>query len=382
MIDTVENYWEQSQLDDFVNRASKDARENFISCFSDYHNIENTKIELHSSGSNALETLLKKRNDDRTTVLVSAFTCNKVKNAIIKSGYKISTYDFSGMPGKIDWSEVSELIHDDISILIVTHLFGIPVDFSDIKADCEKSNVSIIEDCAHTLGGKIGNEIVGTIGDAAIFSFNYDKPISLCWGGISIVNNSGQFTRNVVSNYNLSTIEEELEQLRFHKKWLIKRIQGQKYSGTLIYRIYKNIFHRYWKNKLMPLETIGLIQSELGQWSLSNFDKIKKIRNSNAEYILSHYKGESWYMSPDIEPSFLKLKLGIKSNRKLENIINQFNENEIRAGVYNWPYIIEDKESSKHLIARMASQNWIDVPIHQNLSEKDLEKICKILSDI
>ena len=53
----------------------------------------------------------------------------------------------------------------------------------------KKHKVFVIEDCAHALGAVYKGKKVGTIGDAAFFSFGRDKIISSVFGGAAIAKN-------------------------------------------------------------------------------------------------------------------------------------------------------------------------------------------------
>jgi len=50
-----------------------------------------------------------------------------------------------------------------------------------------RHNLRVIEDCAHTLGATYDGRPVGTLGDAAIFSFQTLKPLNLYGGGLALV---------------------------------------------------------------------------------------------------------------------------------------------------------------------------------------------------
>ena len=64
----------------------------------------------------------------------------------------------------------------------------------ELRNQCNKKGIVLIEDCAHCMGAFINSQIVGTIGHCAFFSFNYDKPISLAGsGGAAIFNESSCF---------------------------------------------------------------------------------------------------------------------------------------------------------------------------------------------
>lgn len=72
---------------------------------------------------------------------------------------------------------------NEADILIATHLFGIPNPLE------KKNGQWLIEDCAQCLGAELERRKVGTFGDAAIYSFGYDKPISMASGGMLVINN-------------------------------------------------------------------------------------------------------------------------------------------------------------------------------------------------
>ena len=50
---------------------------------------------------------------------------------------------------------------------------------------------SVIEDCAHALGATYRGQPVGTIGDAALFSFQTLKPLNTYGGGMAVTRDAG-----------------------------------------------------------------------------------------------------------------------------------------------------------------------------------------------
>lgn len=62
--------------------------------------------------------------------------------------------------------------------IVVVHLNGRPCDMPAIMTLAKDHNICVIEDCAQSIGAKIGNRFVGTFGDAAAFSFCQDKIVS------------------------------------------------------------------------------------------------------------------------------------------------------------------------------------------------------------
>jgi|ERR1022692_81906 dTDP-4-amino-4,6-dideoxygalactose transaminase len=74
--------------------------------------------------------------------------------------------------------------------VIVTHLFGNPVDAVRIADICKMRGIILIEDCSHAHASRIGQQRVGTFGDAAIYSIGAGKMISGGHGGILVTRDS------------------------------------------------------------------------------------------------------------------------------------------------------------------------------------------------
>jgi dTDP-4-amino-4,6-dideoxygalactose transaminase len=74
--------------------------------------------------------------------------------------------------------------------VIVTHLFGNPVDALRIADICETRGIILIEDCSHAHASRIGQQHVGTFGDAAIYSIGAGKMVSGGHGGLLVTRNS------------------------------------------------------------------------------------------------------------------------------------------------------------------------------------------------
>jgi dTDP-4-amino-4,6-dideoxygalactose transaminase len=63
------------------------------------------------------------------------------------------------------------LIVEKISVVVLTHLYGLVGDVVEIANVCKDFNVPLIEDCAQSFGAKIGDQPAGTFGDISTFSF-------------------------------------------------------------------------------------------------------------------------------------------------------------------------------------------------------------------
>ena len=65
----------------------------------------------------------------------------------------------------------------------------------------------VIEDCAHALGARYRGRAVGTIGDAAIFSFQTLKPLNAYGGGMAVVSDP----RSAIASAALAAAEPAID---------------------------------------------------------------------------------------------------------------------------------------------------------------------------
>jgi dTDP-4-amino-4,6-dideoxygalactose transaminase len=79
--------------------------------------------------------------------------------------------------------------------VVPTHLWGLPCDMDDIVSVAARHGVAVIEDCAHALGALYRGRPVGTVGDAAIFSFQTFKPLNGYGGGMAVVRDAALAAR-------------------------------------------------------------------------------------------------------------------------------------------------------------------------------------------
>jgi dTDP-4-amino-4,6-dideoxygalactose transaminase len=146
--------------------------------------FDSGRVALHA----ALRALQVKKGDH---VVVQSFTCVVVPDAVIATGAKPIYVDIDETYN-IDVTALRNMLAADSNVktVIVQHTFGQPARIHEIIRLCTEFGVTVVEDCAHSLGAKVGGQLVGTFGDAAIFSFGRDKVLSSVSGGIAIANRS------------------------------------------------------------------------------------------------------------------------------------------------------------------------------------------------
>src|SRR5207302_3872730 len=104
-------------------------------------------------------------------VIVPAFTCVVVPNAV---RYRRATpvfVDIDRASWNIDPLAVERAITPRTRAVLVQHTFGVPADLRAVARVTAARGIAIIEDCAHLIGVSTEDGQLGTMGDAAFFSF-------------------------------------------------------------------------------------------------------------------------------------------------------------------------------------------------------------------
>lgn len=130
----------------------------------------------------ALQAVGVEKGDE---VILQAFTCSVVPNAILACG-AVPVYADIDDSLTLDPKSIERKISKKTKAILVQHTFGIPSNMDAICALAKQHDLFVIEDCAHTIGGVYKEQKLGTFGDAAIFSFGRDKAFSSVFGGMAI----------------------------------------------------------------------------------------------------------------------------------------------------------------------------------------------------
>lgn len=102
---------------------------------------------LHASASNALLAALRMMSQ-RGTVLVPAYTCDRVVRAVRGSGCTPIFADVAESSGTIDASALIAFRPGELTAVIATHMFGAACDLAPLRLECDRIGALLFEDCA------------------------------------------------------------------------------------------------------------------------------------------------------------------------------------------------------------------------------------------
>lgn len=138
-----------------------------------------------SSGRSALGLVLNaiglKYGDE---VIMPAYTLKDLVLMIQSMGFVPRLVDISRDSFNMDPTLIEGAISPRSKVIIATHLFGLPSDMAKIVSVARKHRLKVVEDCAHALGASLDGRRVGSLADAAFFSFETTKSINAFGGGM------------------------------------------------------------------------------------------------------------------------------------------------------------------------------------------------------
>lgn len=119
-------------------------------------------------------------------VLVPAQTHVATAHAVELVGATPVFVDADPETGNLDLDELESKIGPKTRAISVVHYRGVPVDMPRIVGLARPKRLLVVEDCALSLGAKIGGVHTGLFGDVGCFSFYPIKHITTGEGGMSI----------------------------------------------------------------------------------------------------------------------------------------------------------------------------------------------------
>ncbi len=170
--------------------------EEFEKKFKDYLGIKHTLVVNSGSSANllALKTLasstLKERRlipGDEIITVAAGFPTTI--NPIIECGCIPVFCDVDLATYNINLKQFKMAITEKTKAVFIAHTLGNPFEIGEIKKECEKNNLWLIEDACDALGATYNGQLIGTFGDLATFSFYPAHHITMGEGGALITNN-------------------------------------------------------------------------------------------------------------------------------------------------------------------------------------------------
>ncbi len=155
--------------------------------FAEYIGVKHA-IALNSCTAGLHIALLAAGVGAGDEVITTAMTFAASSNVIIHCGATPVLVDIDPKTLNIDPAKIEEKITSKTKAIIPVHLAGLPCEMDEILQIAKKYSLFVLEDAAHGMYTKYKDRMVGTIGDAAAFSFYATKNLATGEGGMVTTN--------------------------------------------------------------------------------------------------------------------------------------------------------------------------------------------------
>jgi len=325
-------------------------------------------------------------------VLMPAYHCGVEVEAILSFKAKVKFYEVNPSTA-VDVNNIKREIDENTKAIFIIHYFGFPQSILEIKELCSQNDIYLIEDCAHSLFSSYQGKFLGSFGDLSIFSLT--KSLPLPNGGVLLINNPG-------INYSDNTIPpSQIMTLRGIALLLVAYIKKNKFLFPVVdfvlinpirigFRVVKKLQRNITLKNLIPNTTefneelVNLGISQISRRLMSNFDfkDIINNRRRNFLFLLNEFKNHSL-----IKPIFHNLPDGI-CPLFFPVIINDRDMvylKLLKKGVSTFifgrrlhPSLMKEKFLNSNYLA----QHNLCLPIHSDITEKQLNYMVKVLNEV
>lgn len=355
-----------------------------------------------NSGRSAFLAILKSLSlQENTEVLLQAFTCNAAVSPILWANLKPVYVDCRKETFNIDTEDLQKKVTQASKILVIQHTFGLAAEMEKILEICQRNNLILIEDCAHSLGASYRGKKVGTFGKATFFSFSRDKIISSVYGGMVVTDDDilakrlREFQEKVSYPSNFWIFQQLLHPVLMNflilptyfflrlGKTLLSVFQWLQILSKAVHRIEKNGKKPGYFPKRMPN-----VLSFLALNQLRKLEKFNNYRRKIANFYYNNLRNTSFELLEKSEGQvFLRFTA---KHPKAHQIIKKAWQNNILIGDwYTTPIAPHDTKLEKMQYisgscprAEQLAKETLNLPTHINISQKEAKKIVDFLKGI
>ena len=157
---------------------------------------------LTSSATYALELIISGlflREGDE--VIMPSYNFPSAPNAVLRAGGMPVFADIDSKTLTVDIEDIGRKITKRTACIIPIHYGGVSCDMDALKILAASHRIPLVEDAALSFGGRYKGQMLGTIGDFGVLSFDSTKNLSCEKGGLAIVNTSTPEAMEALTQY-------------------------------------------------------------------------------------------------------------------------------------------------------------------------------------
>jgi perosamine synthetase len=309
--------------------------------------------------------------------------------SVLEAGARVEFYKVR-RDASIDVEDLKRKVTRRTKAVFIIHYFGFPQNIEEILQITESYGLTLIEDCAHSLYSMHKDRYLGTFGDLGIFSIRKTLPVTD--GGALLFNTKERLKGDPLLNPSRRhTIGEIITSLS--RRGEIRKSIWTRGTGRLLRMAAHSLTSGCDGARLLSelgSQDLSSVRGRL-DWKMSSFSRdllsrtnhgrVVTGRRENFLYLLERLcSEESMYpllsTLPDgVCPYFFPLIV-----RERDRVYKQMNQCGIEVFRFWWwkhPLIPEEENSE----ATFLRENLLALPIHQDLTEKELSLLATTLKE-
>jgi len=361
-------------------RSQQGSDQDLQSRLAEMHQVRH--VFLLDSARVALYVLLKAYNRPGG-VLMPAYTCIVVPEAVCYAGYTPVFVDIDYHSLNLTTSNVRQVLTRDITVLLATHLFGIPCELDEFSDILDPDRVLLVEDAAAALGAEYRSQPVGSFGNAAILSFQATKVVAGEVGGALLTNDddlAAKVTRLLETAVPPANGWQLLAKSFVRKivtsEWLYSLTQFgyRTLRGEEMFEIVtpqNQIPPRFLANNSPFSNTLITLQMDRLNWNLNRRRKLAQIYQ---ELLAGHPRLTHCWIPQRCSPAWIQYPVFVEDKKA-------FYKHMQRAGVdLSWTYRYSCADSYKKVgypNAQKAAQTVVGLPTYPSLSDQQARAIAR-----
>jgi dTDP-4-amino-4,6-dideoxygalactose transaminase len=300
-------------------------------------------------------------------ILTTPITFVSTNSAILYENHSPVFYDIDPDTGNADPLSIERMIsnHSDIKAIILAHIGGYSCDMEKINEIAKKNKIQVIEDCAHSFGGKYKGKMIGDTDNLCVWSFQAVKNLPVGdGGGISTKNDeiASRIRKLIWLGIDKNTVERS-------------NLDSKKQSYNWDYEVV-DIGYKYHMTDIMA--TIGLVQFEY----LESDNQRRRLIAERYRNEITNPKCKKPDYKEDRESSYHFYPLFFENR---DEVYKKLTDNMIYPGMHykkNDRYIIfRNFEKDKLNGADRFERSELTLPIHLHLTDEDVTKIIDIVNN-
>ena len=308
-----------------------------------------------SNGTTALQATLEAFDiGDGDRVLTTPFSFIATANAIRLTGAEPVFADIDSETFNLDPAAARSVAQsEDVDAILAVHLYGLPAEMDPLGELAAELDVPLIEDAAQAHGATYRDERVGSIGDAACFSFYPTKNMTTGEGGV------------------VTTDRDDID--RALRKFIN---HGRDPEGAGGYE-HVSVGHNF---------RMTSIAAAIGRTQLERLPEFIEVRRANAVRLSAGLADVDGVTTP-FEPKHMNHvyhQYTIRTERR-DDLAEYLDANGVGTGIY-YPTPIHEQPayadvSASAPIAEWAAEEELSLPVHPEVSADDVDHIVEVIAD-